>query len=83
MEDLTLLIPLIAAAAVGLGVWGFIALTSDPDRKEKKKLGTPEHREALARAIYTGLAEYKRRYDQRMRTAQTAPSRPAPSLPPR
>ena len=53
------------------------------NRKEEKKLGTPEHREALARAIYTGLAEYKRRYDQRMRTAQSAPSRSAPSLPPR
>jgi N-acetylmuramoyl-L-alanine amidase len=54
------------------------------NRKEEKKLGTAEHREALARAIYTGLAEYKRRYDQRMRTAaQSAPSRPAPSLPPR
>jgi N-acetylmuramoyl-L-alanine amidase len=41
------------------------------NRKEEKKLATPEHREALARAIYTGLAEYKRRYDQRLRTAQT------------
>jgi N-acetylmuramoyl-L-alanine amidase len=54
------------------------------NRKEEKKLGTAEHREALARAIYSGLAEYKRRYDQRMRTAQTAPSKPAPaSLPAR
>jgi N-acetylmuramoyl-L-alanine amidase len=54
------------------------------NRKEEKKLGTAEHREALARAIYTGLAEYKRRYDQRMRTAQSAPARSAPaSLPPR
>ena len=54
------------------------------NRKEEKKLGTPEHREALARAIYAGLAEYKRRYDQRMRTAQSAPSRSAPpSLPAR
>lgn len=41
------------------------------NRKEEKKLATPEHREALARAIYAGLAEYKRRYDQRLRTAQT------------
>jgi N-acetylmuramoyl-L-alanine amidase len=48
------------------------------NRKEEKKLGTAEHREALARAIYTGLAEYKRRYDQRMRTAQTAPPRSVP-----
>src|SRR6186713_1639881 len=38
MEDFALLIPICVAAAVGLGVWGFIALTSDPDRKEKKKL---------------------------------------------
>jgi N-acetylmuramoyl-L-alanine amidase len=54
------------------------------NRKEEKKLGTPEHREALARAIYAGLAEYKRRYDQRMRTAQTAPPKSPPaSLPPR
>src|SRR6266481_2896507 len=45
------------------------------NRKEKK-LATPEHREALARAIYAGLAEYKRRYDQRLRTAQT--QNPAP-----
>ncbi|HZP39496.1 MAG TPA: N-acetylmuramoyl-L-alanine amidase [Methylomirabilota bacterium] len=41
------------------------------NRKEEKKLATPEHREALARAIYAGLAEYKRRYDQRLRTAQS------------
>src|SRR5688500_7846165 len=34
----TMLIPIVVAAAVGLAVWGFIALTSDPDRKEKKKL---------------------------------------------
>jgi N-acetylmuramoyl-L-alanine amidase len=54
------------------------------NRKEEKKLATPEHREALARAIYAGLAEYKRRYDQRLRTAQTVPARGAsPSLPPR
>jgi tight adherence protein B len=36
--DIALLIPLCVAAAVGLGVWGFIALTSDPERKEKRKL---------------------------------------------
>ena len=38
--------------------------------KEEKKLATSEYREAAARAIYAGLVEYKRRYDQRMRTAQ-------------
>ena len=48
------------------------------NRKEERKLSTPEHREALARAIYDGLAEYKRRYDQRLRTAQSQPQRGAP-----
>jgi N-acetylmuramoyl-L-alanine amidase len=43
--------------------------------KEEKKLSTPEYREAAAKAIYAGLSEYKRRYDQRLRTAL---SRPAP-----
>lgn len=38
--------------------------------KEERKLATPEYREAAARAIYAGMVEYKRRYDQRMRTAQ-------------
>ena len=41
--------------------------------KEEKKLASSEHREAIARAIYAGLAEYKRRYDQRVRTVQTQP----------
>jgi N-acetylmuramoyl-L-alanine amidase len=49
------------------------------NRKEERKLATPEHREALARAIYTGLAEYKRRYDQRLRTAQTQPAKGGPT----
>jgi len=54
------------------------------NRKEERKLSTSEYREGLARAIYAGLAEYKRRYDQRMRTAQSVPARSAPvSLPPR
>jgi N-acetylmuramoyl-L-alanine amidase len=43
--------------------------------KEEKKLATPEYREAAAKAIYAGLSDYKRRYDQRMRAAL---SRPAP-----
>jgi N-acetylmuramoyl-L-alanine amidase len=43
--------------------------------KEERKLGTPEHREAVARAIYSGLAEYKRRHDQRLRTAERLPLR--------
>jgi N-acetylmuramoyl-L-alanine amidase len=48
--------------------------------KEEKKLATPEHREASARAIFAGLAEYKRRYDQRMRTVQAAPARVTPAV---
>ncbi len=44
------------------------------NQKEERKLATPEHREAVARAIYAGLAEYKRRHDQRVRTAQTLPA---------
>ena len=43
--------------------------------KEEKKLASAEHREAIARAIYASLAEYKRRYDQRVRTVQTQPIR--------
>ncbi|MGH7316611.1 MAG: N-acetylmuramoyl-L-alanine amidase family protein, partial [Candidatus Rokuibacteriota bacterium] len=49
------------------------------NRREEKKLATAEHREALARAIYAGLAEYKRRYDQRLRTAQSQPARNGPT----
>ena len=37
--------------------------------KEEKKLASAEHREAIARAIYASLSEYKRRYDQRLSTA--------------
>lgn len=37
--------------------------------KEEKKLATPAYRESVARAIYAGLSEYKRRYDQRLGTA--------------
>jgi len=45
--------------------------------KEEKKLATAEYRESVARAILAGLTDYKRRYDQRMRTARTeaAPAR--------
>ena len=43
------------------------------NRKEERKLATPEYRAAVARAIYAGLAEYKRRYDQRLRTVQSLP----------
>jgi N-acetylmuramoyl-L-alanine amidase len=37
--------------------------------KEERKLATPAYRESVARAIYAGLAEYKRRYDHRLNTA--------------
>jgi N-acetylmuramoyl-L-alanine amidase len=42
--------------------------------KEERKLASPAHREAIARAIYESLAEYKHRYDQRVRTAQSQPA---------
>ena len=45
------------------------------NKNEERKLATPEYRESVARAIYTGLTEYKRRHDQRVRTAQTLPLR--------
>ncbi len=45
------------------------------NRKEERKLGTPEYREAVARAIYAGLADYKRRHDQRVSTARALPVR--------
>jgi N-acetylmuramoyl-L-alanine amidase len=35
--------------------------------REEQKLRSPEHREAIARAILAGLADYKRRWDQRLR----------------
>jgi len=37
--------------------------------KEEKKLATIAHREAVAKAIYAGLSEYKHRHDQRLSTA--------------
>jgi N-acetylmuramoyl-L-alanine amidase len=45
------------------------------NKNEERRLATPEYRESVARAIYTGLAEYKHRHDQRVRTAQTLPLR--------
>jgi N-acetylmuramoyl-L-alanine amidase len=45
------------------------------NHKEERRLATPEYREAVARAIYAGLAEYKRRLDQRVRTAGAVPAR--------
>jgi N-acetylmuramoyl-L-alanine amidase len=41
------------------------------NRKEERKLMDPNYRERVARAIYAGLAEYKRRYDQKMAPPRT------------
>ncbi len=42
------------------------------NRQEERRLMDPQYRERVARAIYAGLAEYKRRYDQKMGVPQTA-----------
>jgi N-acetylmuramoyl-L-alanine amidase len=47
--------------------------------KEERRLASAEHRAAAARAIYAGLAEYKRRHDQRMRTVRTLPTGAEPA----
>jgi len=39
------------------------------NKKEEQRLQDSEYREQVARAIYAGLAEYKRRYDQKMRAS--------------
>ena len=41
------------------------------NRKEERKLKDSWYREQVARAIYAGLAEYKRRYDQKMKASLT------------
>lgn len=38
--------------------------------REERKLKDPRFREQVARSIYAGLTEYKRRYDQKMGAAQ-------------
>jgi N-acetylmuramoyl-L-alanine amidase len=38
--------------------------------REERKLRESRYRDDIARAIYEGLAEYKRRWDQRTRTAR-------------
>lgn len=40
--------------------------------REERKLRDPHFRERAAHAIYAGLAEYKRRYDQKMGATQAA-----------
>ena len=49
--------------------------------REEKKLATAEYREAAAKAIFAGLTEYKRRHDQRLRTALSRPAPAPPSAP--
>ena len=44
--------------------------------KEERRLKDPKYRDEIARAIYSGLAEYKRAWDQRARAA-TAPAKPS------
>jgi len=45
------------------------------NRKEEQKLMSARYREQVARAIYVGLAEHKRRYDQKMKASLTEGSR--------
>jgi len=45
------------------------------NKKEERKLMSSHYREQVARAIFAGLAEYKRRYDQKMKAALTEVSR--------
>lgn len=45
------------------------------NRKEERKLMDSRYRAQVARAIYLGLAEYKRRYDQKMKASLTEGSR--------
>jgi len=40
------------------------------NRKEERRLMDSQHRDRVARAIYAGIAEYKRRYDQKMGVAE-------------
>ena len=42
------------------------------NRREERRLMDEQYRERVARAIYAGLAEYKRRYDQKMGVPKTA-----------
>jgi N-acetylmuramoyl-L-alanine amidase len=39
--------------------------------REERRLKESRYRDEIAGAIFSGLAEYKKRYDQRMRTADT------------
>jgi len=50
--------------------------------REEKKLSTAEYRESVARAILAGLTDYKKRFDQRMRTVRGEPGPRRPEPPP-
>jgi N-acetylmuramoyl-L-alanine amidase len=41
--------------------------------KEERRLRDTRYRDEIAQAIFAGIAEYKKRYDQRMRTAEAPP----------
>jgi N-acetylmuramoyl-L-alanine amidase len=43
--------------------------------REEKRLREPRYRDEIARAIYSGIAEYKRNWDQRMRASSADRSR--------
>lgn len=45
------------------------------NKKEERKLMDSRYREQVARAIYAGLAEHKRRYDQKMKVSLTEGAR--------
>ncbi|MEK7364896.1 MAG: N-acetylmuramoyl-L-alanine amidase, partial [candidate division NC10 bacterium] len=40
------------------------------NKKEERRLMDAQYRDRVARAIYAGIAEYKRRYDQKMGVAE-------------
>jgi N-acetylmuramoyl-L-alanine amidase len=42
------------------------------NRKEERRLMDEQYRERVARAIFAGIAEYKQRYDQKMRVSRAA-----------
>ena len=47
--------------------------------KEERRLKDTKYRDEIARAIFTGLAEYKRAWDQRARAAPPRPPTAAAS----
>ncbi len=47
--------------------------------KEERRLKDPKYRDEIARAIFSGLADYKRAWDQRARAASAPAAAPKPS----